>query len=117
MDELSPFLVSEDSGTLRIAWDYGRVPKDRIALGCFMIFSIIWVSLTLAVTCAIFLPGMDNDDRWLFAICSIFGWLCTLAISYGWVATTWSEWIEISHDSFSNGKIGFLVLKLRRKKT
>jgi hypothetical protein len=115
MDESSPFLISEDGGTLRVAWDNRRVSKDRAAFGCFLIFWIIWAPLTLLATCLIFVPQIGLGAQIFFVIWCIFGWAGTIAIPYGWIATTWSEWIEISKGSFSNGNIGFLVRKSYRE--
>src|SRR5712692_2593808 len=99
MDDSSPFLISEEGGTLRIAWDNRRVRKANAVLWFFIIFWIIWAPLTLAVTCAIFLPGMDAATRIFLVIWSIGGWLGTLLIPYSMIGRNWSEWIEISQHS------------------
>jgi hypothetical protein len=111
MDDLSPFLIEESGDTLRIAWDYRRVRKYSLAFGCLLIFWIIWAPLTLLVTAMIFIPDLPVGLRVFFIIWSIFGWLGTLVIPYGWLARTWSEWIEVSKESFSSGYIGFLSRK------
>jgi hypothetical protein len=46
----------------------------------------------------------------------MFGWLFTILIPFLWISKTWSEWIEISKDSFCLGRNGFLVLKPWRTK-
>src|SRR6266436_6867949 len=95
-DEASPFLVHEDGRTLRIGWDNRRVRKDNAVFWIFLVFWFVWAPLTVLVSCASLLPGIDTWLRIFFVIWSIFGWLGTLLIPYSVIGRTWSEWIEIS---------------------
>jgi hypothetical protein len=110
MDESSLITVREENGTLRIAWDNPRVRTDKdTSLKPWIICALV----TLLFTGLIFVPDADVPMffRVPFIWCSIIGWLVTIAIPCSWITKTWSEWIEISKNSFSIGKNGFLVLK------
>ena len=113
MDESSHILVKEQTGTLRIAWDNRCVRTDTATSRSFLTCWMICAPLTLLLTGLIFVPDADvlMFFRMPLIICSIVGWLFTMAISYSWITKTWSEWVEISKDSFLIGKTGFLVLK------
>jgi hypothetical protein len=119
MDESSPILVEEQNGTLRIAWDNRRVRNDRAEARSDRTFWIVCALLTLLFTGLIFVPDADVAMffRMPFIMCAFFGWLLTIGIPFSWITKTWSEWIDISKDSFCIGKNGFLVLKPWRVKT
>jgi hypothetical protein len=110
MVESSPFLISEDGGTLRIAWDNRRVRKDHLLLWFIIFFWIIWAPLTLLATSWIFLLE-DPLYRIIAMLWSVFGWVGTIGIPFVIIGRTWSEWIEISSESASIGTIGFLARK------
>jgi hypothetical protein len=119
MDESSPILVEEQNGTLRIAWDNRRVPTDAAEARSDRKFWIVCALLTLLFTGLIFVPDADvvMFFRMPFIWCAFFGWLFTIGLPLSWITKTWSEWIELSKDSFSIGQNGFLVLKPWRTKS
>src|SRR5712692_4332044 len=111
MDESSPFLITEDAGTLRIAWDNRRVPKINFVLWICIPIWIIAAAIAILATFAIFLPGLPVVGRIFALIWSVVCWVATVALPYSIIARTWSEWIEISKESLSYGSIGFLARK------
>jgi hypothetical protein len=114
MDKVSPFLISEDDGTLRIAWDNRRVRKANFVLGIFILFWIVFTPITLLTTYGMFLPGIDVLARIFCVFWSTIGWVFIIAVPYGIIARTWSEWIEISTETMSYGCIGFLARKPKK---
>src|SRR6266568_2800689 len=117
MDESSPILISEENGKLRIAWDNPRVRQGRSIFEGLLIPWIICVPVTLLLTAVIFIPE-DLRFIWvLFVVPFILCWLFTIVTPYAWITKTWSESVEISKDSFSHRKNGFLAWKPWSSKT
>src|SRR5712692_9227252 len=111
MDESSPFLITEDAGTLRIAWDNRRVRKINYVLWMCIPIWIIAAPIAIVATFAIFIPGLEVVGRIFALIWSVVCWVATLALPYSSITRTWSEWIEISKKSLSYGSIGLLARK------
>ena len=98
--------ICERENTLRIDWDYRRVPKDTW-LFILVVFSwLVWFPLTLYGT-AFFCMSIAEGEfgPFLFLIVWVLlGWLGVLMIPYGVLGRWSSEWIEISPLAITHGQ-------------
>jgi hypothetical protein len=112
MHSASPFQETETESCLRIEWDNRRIRSDGCTFLFFLVFSIIWIPMTVLATGCLFVT--DNVGLRLFlAIWLIFGWGGTLGIIYSLVGRSWREWVEISEYDICHGQEGFLAPKPR----
>lgn len=107
MDSTSPFQETEAESSLRIEWDNRKIRKDGCTFLFFLVFSIIWIPVTILATGLLFTE--TDGGRWFLAVWLIFGWGGTLAILHTFVARSWREWIEISEQEICHGREGFLA--------
>jgi hypothetical protein len=105
--------VTEANGTIRVAWDNCQAPRDNGHLVWVLILAPILAIGGLIPACLIL--GGKLDLPWFsypFAICwGTLWWLCALGAGYDLVRRRWAEWIEVSKDTITVGRQGFLAPK------
>lgn len=112
MSEAYTIQVREENTKLRIDWDNSKAPKDNFTCGCLMLFWIIWAPVTLVVTFSAIIELNETGGVFLTVWC-IFGWLGTILIPWRLLGRYWSEWIEITPETFTHGHEGFRAPKPR----
>jgi hypothetical protein len=104
MSDQFPIQVIQEHESLRLEWDNRQAPKDKILYGFFIIFWLIWLPVTVFVTCL----AITRADGCLGVWCTC-AWVGTFVIPYALAGTLWFEWIEVSPTAITHGRRGFLA--------
>src|SRR5262245_50566612 len=105
MSQTYPIQRTEDSSTLRLAWDNRRSPKDNVTFWALLVIWLVWAPLTVLMTCL----GFLGVNPIFCAVWCVFGWLGTILIPHTLLVRWWAEWIELSKESFTHGCVGMLA--------
>jgi hypothetical protein len=103
--------VSEDDKRLRVESDNRRLRKHKGLLVFLIAFWIPWAPASVLVTCAIFHPPIRIVSVVFFTTFSVLAWAVTLGIPYFILQRYWIERIEISRETFTHVRTGFLAGK------
>lgn len=109
---ISPLRKTETDAEMRLEWDNFAVRKDRLLFWCLLGFGIVWVSMTVFVTAAVFAPLGPRDllaVRIGVGVWTIAAWLGAIIVVYTFSSCCWCEWIAVSGKGLSWGADGWLA--------
>ena len=109
--------IKEENTRLRLDWDNREAPKDFFTFGCLVLCWIVWMPLTLVGTYCTIVIFCEEQRRFdgaevFMSIWCVFGWVGTLLIPWQFLVCFWSEWIELTPETFTHGHEGFLAPKI-----
>lgn len=101
--------ITEEPEMLRIAWDNRTVPKDRPTFWFFLLFSLVWIPGTVAITVIVFLADVPLLERIPFVAGCFLAWIGAYGVVHTLAMRRWSEWVEVSPREVTIGATGFLT--------
>jgi len=96
----------EEHGTLRLAWDNRKAPKEISLTVILILFWLMWAPATVYMSSLLY---QGELVLWFGILWCGLGWLGTLAVPIGFLSRRWSEWLIISPTTITYGCRGFLA--------
>ncbi len=103
-----PLETTEAGGSLRLAWDNRRVPKDWFSAAFLVVFLGLWVPATVVAT-GVLLGELPLFETAFLTFWCLVAWLVIPLILYTLLGRTWAEWVEVLAAGVTVGRRGLLA--------
>ena len=111
IDKGSPIEITESNEILRLQWDTRRVCTETVAFWFLIVFLCEWTPVSILIIYVVVQPNADIASRVIAILWFVMGIGAVCLISYILAQRFWTEWIEVSKDSVSQGRIGWFAGK------